>query len=66
MQYIHQMQDFTMQFSEAFMHFMGSLYTGVRPATKGIVLVCVWSLHVYDREHCTIHMLRHGPRLREW
>lgn len=32
-QYIHQMQGFSVQLNEAFMHFMGSLYTGVRPAT---------------------------------
>ena len=36
--YMHQMQDFALQLNEAFMQYMGTLYTGVSPATKATQL----------------------------
>lgn len=53
-QYIHQMQGFSMQLSEAFMHFMGGLYTRVRPATQGTELTCVVTACVF---WCILHLV---------
>ena len=40
LQYQHQMQDFTIQLHEAFMQFMGGLYTGVSASSKSNVVLC--------------------------